>query len=73
MDKILYEDLFAALRHSDALKGRVRSETSYTPGSVARVARMAIHLDLTLPSDSSSLPEDAGEQPLMPSAWPCSR
>ena len=27
---------------------------------------MAIHLDLTLPPDSSSLPEDAGEQPNSP-------
>ena len=44
-------------------------ETSYTPGSVAspvRMMRMAIHLDLTLPPDSSSLPEDAGEQPNSP-------
>ncbi|KFI99944.1 hypothetical protein BPORC_2039 [Bifidobacterium porcinum] len=35
--------------------------------------RMAIHLDLTLPPGSSSLPEDMGEQPLTSSAWPCSR
>jgi len=34
---------------------------------------MAIHLDLTLPPGSSSLPDDTGEQPLPPSAWPCSR
>lgn len=38
-----------------------------------RTARMAIHLDLTLPPGSSSLPDDTGEQPLPPSAWPCSR
>jgi len=47
----------------------VECETSYTPGSVAspvRMMRMAIHLDLTLPPDSSSLPEDAGEQPNSP-------
>ena len=34
------------------------SETSYTPGSVeCKCKRMAIHLDLTSPSGSSSLPE----------------
>lgn len=38
----------------------MESETSYTPGSVVPTARMAIHLDLALPSGSSSLPEGFG-------------
>ena len=37
-----------------------KGETSYTPGSVVPTARMAIHLDLTLPPGSSSLPEGFG-------------
>ena len=37
-----------------------KNETSYTPGSVVPTARMAIHLDLALPSGSSSLPEGFG-------------
>ena len=32
--------------------------------SRAKCTRMTIHLDLTLPPNSSSLPEDLGEQPL---------
>lgn len=44
--------------------GVIRSETSYTPGSVVPQARMAIHLDLTLPPGSSSLPEGFGRAAL---------
>ena len=41
-----------------------KNETSYTPGSVVPQARMAIHLDLTLPPGSSSLPEGFGRAAL---------
>ena len=62
----------AALLVSPTKKGHLLYPGFGRPGR-ERTARMAIHLDLTLPPGSSSLPDDTGEQPLPPSAWPCSR